>query len=482
MSSHTAIDADVLVVGAGVVGCAIARRLSMQNIRVVVVERRHDVGCGSASANSGIAGSGWTLPNGSLEAKLTVASNPRWEEVCDQLCVTYKRCGSVILARSDEEVALIPAKLKQAKANGVPLRRLDSDEVRRIAPHATPEALAGIHVACEGILDSPRLTIGYAELAELNGVKFFFCEPVIGARRDGDRIVEVRTPHLRISPKFIVNAAGLGADIVSRMLGCEDFRMTPRRGEYLVLDREFGRRVPCPLHPMPTPTSHGLMIIPTAHGGVLVGPTADDIEEKTDTSTHNDVLEHVLAEGRRLMPDLDEKFVIKTYAGNRPHSPDGTYRIGPSELASNVIQTAAVRSIGVSMSPALGDYVLDMLVDQGLSAPVRAQSRERLDRPRAVFETLDCECAANDPMGRTIVCACEKVTAAEIHAALQSPLPASSIGGIARRTHATYGRCQGSACGAGVALIASLYRQGEAWEVPVGEPEATLGVGKANHV
>ena len=147
-----------------------------------------------------------------------------------------------------------------------------------------------------------------------------------------------------------------------------------------------------------------------------------------------------------------------------------------------MIQVAAIRSIGVSASPALADYVFDLLVEQGLQAPVRRDARDRLDRPKALFETLDCESAANDPLGRTVVCACEKVTAAEIHAALQSPLPARSIGGIARRTHATYGRCQGSTCGAGVALIASLYREGEAWEVPIGEPEATLGVGKARHV
>jgi glycerol-3-phosphate dehydrogenase len=214
----------------------------------------------------------------------------------------------------------------------------------------------------------------------------------------------------------------------------------------------------------------------------LVGPTADDIDDKTDTSTHQDVLEDVLAEGRSLMPDLDEKYVIKTYAGNRPHSEDGIYRVKPSECASNVIQTVAIRSLGVGASPALADYVFDLLVEQGLHAPIQQKARDRLDRPRSLFETLDCECAANDPLGRTIVCACEKVTAAEIHAALQSPLPARSMSGIARRTHATYGRCQGSACGAGVALIASLYLEGEAWEVPVGEPEAMLGVGRAHHV
>ncbi len=482
MSKRTAIDADVLVVGAGVVGCAIARRLSMYDMRVVVVERRHDVGCGAASANSGIAASGWAETVDSIQARLVVDSNPRWEELADQLCIAYERCGGITPIRTEEEAELVPARLAQAEANGVPVRQIDAEEVYRRAPYITPGVLGGLLLPTEGIIDSPRLTIGYAELAALNGVQFHFCEPVTGARRDAQRVLEVYTPHLAISTKYVVNAAGLGADTVSRILGCEDFQMTARRGEYLVLDREFGRRLTGTVHPMPTPTAHGLMIIPTVHGGALVGPTQDDIDDKTDTSTHQDILEHILEEGRRLVPELDAKYVIKTYAGNRPHSEDGLYRIMPSEQAHNVIQTVAVRSVGVSVSPALGDYVFDLLVEQGLRAPVDAKALERLDRPRSLLETLDCKCAARAPLGQTIVCACEKVTAEEIHAALQAPLPARSIAGIARRTRATYGRCQGAACGAGVALIASLYHKGEAWEVPVGEPEGTLGVGEADHV
>ena len=292
MTARTTIDADVVVVGAGVVGCSIAWRLSRHDLQVVVVERRHDVGCGASSANNGIIGAGWALPHGSLISRLTVASNPRWEELSDQLCIQFKRCGSIMLARSEEEVGRLPSMVEEAKSNGVATRQIDPKEIAKLAPHATPDVFGGMVIPGEGIIDSPRVTIAYAELAETNGVQFFFSEPVISACRDKERVREIYTPNLCVRATYVVNAAGLGGDVVSRMLGCEEFQMVPKQGEYLVFDREIGRGVTCTLKMMPTPTTHGLMVIPTVHGGLLVGPTADDMDDKTDVSNHRDVLEH----------------------------------------------------------------------------------------------------------------------------------------------------------------------------------------------
>lgn len=482
MIERVSLSVDVVIVGAGIVGCAIARKLSMHDTRVLVLEGRHDVGCGAAGANSGITGSGWSEPNGSIESQLIVASNPRWEEISEQLGVPFKRVGGVVLARNEAEAELIPGRIKHAEANGVRVVELDTSEVQRLAPYATRDVTGGILIPSEGVIDSPQLTVAFAQLAAMNGVHFYFGEPFTAARRIKSVVTEVYTPHLRVSTKFVVNASGLGADVVSHLMGCEDFQMVARRGEYLVFDREIGKNVTHVLHPMPSPTAHGLMVTPTATGGLLVGPTSDDIEDKTDTATHRDTLGDVLAEGRTLMPALDERHVIKSYAGNRPHSEDRLYWIGPSTSASNVVQVVGIRSIGVSASPALADYVYGLLIEQGLTAPVRPDARQRLDRRPSLAETLDCDAAARDPLGRTIVCACEKVTAAEIHAALGGPLPARSISGIARRTRATCGRCQGTTCAVGVAFIASLYWQQDAWALPMGEPQATLGVGKARHV
>jgi glycerol-3-phosphate dehydrogenase len=472
------VDADVAVIGAGVVGTAIAERLSRLDLSVVVIEQRDDVGDGTSKSNSGIAASGWTLPASTLEAQLVTASNPRWEDICGRLGVEYRRCGMVALCRSEEDRARAAALIENARRNGVDTRLVEGDELAGLAPHASRDAVAGIAIPSEGVIDSVRLPIAYAQLAALNGVTFFLGEPVVRATRRGQEVTEIATPQRRVWPRFVVNAAGLGADVASGMLGTEDFSVHPRRGQWLLLDRDFGARVPSILTGLPTERTHGVMVIPTAHGSVLLGPTAEDIEDKQDRSTGASTLERVLAECRTLMPAIDPRFVIKTFAGVRPHSVP-TYRIERSSLAANVITIAGIRSTGVSGSPGIADYVAGLLADAGLTAKDKDRVADRLDQPMPLRRSGDCAASASEPLGRTVVCACEKVTAAEIHQALQGPVGARSISGIGRRTHAMWGRCQGSACLSGVTFIASLYLDGEPWELPVHESGATLGVARA---
>lgn len=478
--SNPVSDVDVLVVGAGVVGAAIACRLSELDAKVAVIDRRHDIADEASKSNSGITASGWTLPAGSLEAQLVCASSPRWEDVCRRLGVSFRRCGTVAIARTQAEAERIPELVRNAEANGVKARALSPEEVVAAAPHATPGSAGGVEVPAEGVIDSIRLTLGYGELATANGVRFHFSAPLLGATAAGEEVVEVRTPTAVLRPRFVVNAAGLGADTVSRSLGCEDFEITARRGQWLLLDREFGRRVPRILTMMPTERTHGIMVIPTAHGTCLLGPTAEDLDNKHDRSTSAGTLAGVLDECRTLMPGIDERFVIKSFSGLRPHS-ERTYRIERSAVMGNVIQVAGIRSTGVSGSLGIADYVLGLLQEAGFDRPPKASFAASLDAPLPFSDALDCELAAASPLGRTVVCACEKVTAADIHRALSSPLPARSISGVAKRTHATWGRCQGSACLSGVSFIASLYLGGEAWELPFGEPGSTLGVGRARH-
>ncbi len=478
--SRTHAEVDVLIIGAGVVGAAIACRLSQLEATVAVIDRRHDIAEETSKSNSGIAASGWTLPAGGLEAQLVCASSPRWEDICARLGVPFRRCGAVVIARTEQDAARIPELIRNAEANGVEARALTAEQVVRAAPHATAHSAGGIEIPAEAVIDSIRLTIGYGELAALNGVRFFFNEPLLDAVSSGEEVVEVRTPGTVLRPRFVINAAGLGADTVSRILGCEDFRITARRGEFLLMDREFGRRVPRILTMMPAEHTHGIMVIPTAHGTCLLGPTAEDLDNKHDRSTSGDVLQRVLRECRTLMPDIDERYVVKSFSGLRHHS-ERTYRIEPSATMRNVIQVAGIRSTGVSASPGIADYVLALLQTAGLKAPATTTAYNSLDTPPPFSGTLDCERAAAAPFGRTVVCACEKVTAAEIHRAMSSSLPARSISGVAKRTHATWGRCQGAACLPGVSSLVSLYLGGQAWEVPYGEPGTTLGVARARH-
>lgn len=473
MSAH---DVDVLIVGAGVVGCSIAARLSQDALTVAVAERRHDVVDETSKSNTGVADCGWECEPGTLEADLILRSSPRWEEMSERFDAPFRRCGGLSLARTEEEAGRLDGIVAAAHGNGVRARRLSGDEARALVPCIGPDIVAAVDVPDEGVIDSIRLTLGYAELAARNGVRFFCNAPVVGADVHDGRVLEVRTPGERFRPRYVVNAAGLGADTVSRLIGAEEFRVWPRRGEYLLADREDGAAIPRVITQLPNPHTRGVMVVPSTHGSLLLGPTATDAEDKADRSTHGAVLEEIWQQCLELVPSLAGADVIKSFAGLRPAS-DRNYRVEPSARVANVVQACGVRSTGVSSSPAMGEHVRELLRELGLRCVPRAEALASIPRRLRLADALDCDALAADPLGRTVVCACEKVTALEIHEALRGPVPARSIAGVAKRTRATWGRCQGSACLSGVSFITSLYRDGDAWSLPVSEPDATLGVG-----
>jgi glycerol-3-phosphate dehydrogenase len=471
-------DVDVLVIGAGVTGCSIAASLSRDAASVVVVERRHDIADETSKSNTGIGDCGWECEPGSLEAELIVRSSPRWEEISERLDVPWRRCGGLSLARNDAEVVAIDEIIVAAQRLGVRARKITGDEARRQVPGIADSVLAAIDVPDEGIIDPIRLTLGYAELAARNGVRFVVGAPVVGAERRGRTVDVVHTPSESFRPRFVVNAAGLGADGVSRLLGGEDFRVWARRGEYLLVDREFGQRIRKIVTQPPNTRTRGVMVVPTTHGSVLLGPTAEEDDDKVDRSTHEDVLQRVRRECATLVPATADAPVIKSYAGLRPTS-DRSYRVECSERVDNLIQACCIRSTGISASPAMGEHVRDLLRDAGLRAGPRRGAADGIPRRRRLAEAFEEVARDPDPLCRTVVCACEKVTAREIHDALTSPVPARSVAGVAKRTRATWGRCQGSACLSGVSFITSMYLKGEGWDLPMGEPGATLGVGRA---
>jgi glycerol-3-phosphate dehydrogenase len=471
-----ATDVDVLVVGAGVTGCSIAASLSRHASSVVVIDRRHDIVDETSKSNTGIGDCGWECEPGSLEAELILRSSGRWEEIAKRLDVPWKRCGGLSLARDETEVGTIDEIVVAAHA--MRASKITGEEARRKAPCISESVLAAIDIPDEGVIDPLRLTLGYAELAARNGVRFEVASPLVSAERRGRHIEVVHTPREAFRPRFVVNAAGLGADVVSRLLGAEDFRVWARRGEYLLVDREFGKDITKIITQPPNARTRGVMVVPTTHGSVLLGPTAEEDENKVDRSTHGDVLARVRRECATLVPATAEAPVIKSYAGLRPTS-DRNYRIEVSEVVDNVVQACGIRSTGISASPAVGEYVLDLLKDARLSTRARRGAIDSIPVKPRLAEAPDAASLAGDPLCRTVVCACEKVTAREIHDALTSPVPARSVAGVAKRTRATWGRCQGSACLSGVAFITSMYVAGDAWQVPMGEAGATLGVAKA---
>ena len=397
-------DYDVVIVGGGVVGCAIARRLSFTTARVVLVEAAEDVGEGASKGNTGIATCGADCPPGSLEAELVARSSPGWESLCASLDTPFRRIGGLAVATTEAEERALGALLANARANRCAAEIVSGDGARAIEPLVAPAARAALHVPADGIVDPLRLTVGYAELAARNGVDVHLGSPVTGFRALGERLTHIETARGPLAAGFVVNAAGIEADTISRLAGGEPFTTWPRQGQYWLLDREIGSRFRAILGGVPTAAGRGVYCVPTTHGSLLLGPTARNGTDRTDRAVDRESLDAVFAAARALVPSLDRRWAIKTFAATAPVEDERAGAVAALEPVPRLFGHA---------------------------------------EPAALF--------ARDPAYGDVVCPCEQVTAAEVAAALCMRLPARSVAGLRKRTHAAAGRCQGATCLAGLA-------------------------------
>jgi glycerol-3-phosphate dehydrogenase len=475
--AHGRRDYDVVIVGGGVVGCAIAWRLSFTTARVALVEAAHDVGEGASKGNTGIATCGADCAPGTLEAALVTRASPRWEALCASLDTPWRRTGTLAVAMTAEEERGLRHLHDQALANGCRAEIVSGDAARGLEPMIAPAARAAVHIPDDGIVDSLRLTIGYAELAARNGVTVLTGTPVTGFDRSDGRIAAVHTGRGRLAAGFVVNAAGLGAGHISALAGGDEFEMWPRQGQYWLLDRELGGRFAKIVGSVPTELTRGIYCVPTTNGSLLLGPTAVDSEYPGRTAVDAETLDAVFAAAARLVPAVRREQAIKLFAANRPAS-DPVYRVGPDTRVANLVHAAGIRSTGVSSSPATADRVHALLADAG--APVDADDPSAQTSlpplPRLLGHPDPERLLAADARYGQVVCACEQVTAAEIAAACAMRVPPRSLDALRKRTRAAGGRCQGTVCLAGVSFLLSVHMGMQPWEIPVGEPEATLGV------
>jgi glycerol-3-phosphate dehydrogenase len=469
---------DVLVIGGGVVGTAVAARLSRTTARVCLVEEEDDLAEGASKGNAGIATSFYGAP-GTLEARLIAASNPMWEDLCARLDVPYRRMGALMIAVEPEQAERLKAVQEDIQARGARAELVSAADARRIEPMISERTLGAVSLPDEGLIDPMRLTIGYAELAVRNGASVRLQSPVTEMVTEGGRVRTVITPGGAIATRFVVNAAGLGVDRISALAGGEALRMWPRQGQYWILDREFGARFNRIVFPIPLEHTRGVQVVPTTNGSVLLGPSAQDTDRPDDKSTDRVTLDRIFEQVRTLVPAVSLEHAIKTYCAIRPAG-DETFRARVDDRVSNLVHVGS-RSAGVSLSPALADYVLDLLREAGLTAPDRPDAFSAIPCvPRLLLEEDPERLVSLDPRYAQVVCACEQVTAAEISAALTSRVPARSIDGIRKRTRATGGRCQGSVCLAGVAFLCSLHTGLPPERIGYGRSRGTLGMGHAH--
>jgi len=444
---------DVLIVGGGVLGAAVAARLSQTSARVVLVEAETDLAEGASKGNAGVAVSYYGAP-GTQETRLINASNPRWEALTRRLDVPYRRLGGLMVALDADEERRLEETLAEVHACGVRGELLTPGQVRDAEPLVSENIAAGLLLPDEGVIDPMRLTIAFARLAAANGVTIRLGERVLGIEHDGD-LSSVITSRGRLCTRFVVNAAGVEADHVSAVAGGETLHTWPRKGQYVVLDRAFGEKLTKIVFSTHAPLTKGSNVVPTTHGSVLLGPTALDIEDRDDRATDPETVAGILEKARRLVPAIADAYVMKTFAANRPAG-DEPHRLRIDAKQPRLVHLTD-RSAGVSISPAAADLALEVLNAAGLDAGDRHGALDVLPRvPRLRTSSDPVALTEIDPLYGQVVCVCEQVTAAEINAALTGPAAATSVDGVRKRTGAAYGRCQGSLCLAGLSFLTAM--------------------------
>ena len=440
---------DVAIIGCGVSGANIARRLSAYKIRTVVLEKAADVSFGTSKANSGIIHGGFHHNKKYLKARLELQGNLMFERLRRELDFPFKRCGILVAALHEDEMKAVEHLYMQGEDNGVIGIELCSRErILELEPKLSPDVVGGLYAPGGGIVEPYRFVFALVESAMKNGVHFFTDFEVGAAQRETAmgrwllRSADGRT----IRARYAVNAAGLYADQVSAVFGGESFKISPRKGEYYLLDRLTKARPNRVVFPVPTSVSKGMLVIPTVEGTVLVGPTADPGLDKDDYATTGERLEQILDSGRKMVPSLSRNDVITSFAGLRPVLEED-FLIEPSSSAPAFIQVAGIQSPGLTASPAIGEYVKDLLKGIGLELTEKNNWDPFVERrPRArelsPFE-LDA-LIAQDPAWGNLVCRCENVTEAEIVQAIR--LGHHTLDGIKYFTRAQMGRCQGGFC------------------------------------
>lgn len=446
---------DVAVIGAGVVGAAIARALAATRVRVVLLEAGEDVGAGTSKANTAILHTGYDAKPGTLEARLVRRGYELLAAYAPQVGIPVERLGALLIAWNAEQRGTLPEIAATSRRNGyAAVRDVAADDLYAREPALGPGAVAALEIPDESIVCPFTTPLAFATEAVANGVTLVLEAPLRAVTFDGEGAL-LDTPRGRFATRWVVNAAGLGADDVDRMFGHARFTVTPRRGELLVFDKLARPLVRHVLLPVPTRHTKGVLVSPTVFGNVMVGPTAVDVSDKAATEATRDGLHALVEQGRRIVPGLAGEEVTAVYVGLRAATEHADYQIH-FHPEQRYVCVGGIRSTGLTASMAIAEYVCDGLRDGGLALPPRADVvpirmpnlGEAFPRPYARAELI----AADDEYGR-IVCHCERVTRGEIRDAAHAVVPARSVDGLRRRTRATMGRCQGFYCAAAVTRL-----------------------------
>lgn len=442
------VKAEIAIIGAGVSGACIARKLSAYETDVVLLEKEVDVSFGVSKANSGIIHGGFHHSPTYLKTRLEIQGNLMFDRLQRELDFPFSRCGILVVALNEEEMKYVDHLYRQGIENGViGIEMCSRERMFELEPKLNADCVGGLHAPGGGVIEPYRFAFSVVESACKNGVRLMTGFEVTAAERNNDRHIVHAADGRIVEARYVVNAAGLYADVVSRLFGGEEVGISPRKGEYFLLDRKTKA---CPqrvLFPVPTRVSKGMLVIPTVEGTVLIGPTAEEIEDKTDLSTNADKLAYILDQARKMVPAVSQTDVIAAFSGLRPAMSDPDFYIDISEKIPDFIQVAGIQSPGLTASPAIGEYVKDLLKKAGCRLTEKSDYDPfvtKVPKIRDVSPFEADELLEKNAAYGNLICRCEKVSEAEIVEAIRRGH--TTLDGIKYFTRAQMGRCQGGFC------------------------------------
>ncbi len=447
---------DVVIIGGGVVGCAVARELSRYDLRILLLEKTADICNGQSKANTAIVHGGYDAQPGTNKAKFNLLGNAMFEQICTELEVPFKRNGSLVVAFEGDDEQMIDRLFERGQENGVPgLSIIDREEILRREPNLNPTAKRALLVRNAGICCPYELTQAYAENAACNGAEFIREAEVTSILPNPQSGWLVRSMAGEFETRAVINCAGIYADKINDMVSQDHFSIHPRRGEYYIVDKKYAGKFTSTIFQIPTRLGKGILVAPTVDGTILLGPTADDIQDRDDTRSTAEGLKKVLAGAGKSWPELPGRAFITTFSGVRAHCDRDDFIIGEAKDAPLFFNAAGIESPGLSSAPAIADYLAKMVAKR-----LKAAQNPNFDPHRAAipkFREMSCQerklAIAKNPDFARIVCRCETVSEAEIRESIRRPVGARTVDGVKRRTRAGMGRCQAGFCTARVVEI-----------------------------
>ncbi|MFT9495071.1 NAD(P)/FAD-dependent oxidoreductase [Anaerosolibacter sp.] len=475
---------DVLIIGAGVVGSAVAREMSRYELKIGVLEKNRDVCFEASGRNSAVIHGGFAYDIGTRKAECCVEGCLEFDQLSKELDIPFKRTGKVLVGNTEEDYESLLRTIENGKINGsIGLEMIDEERLHELVPAVVGKF--AMFSPLSGIVDPFQYTIALAENAKMNGVDFYFDHEVIGIHRKEDKIHTVRTIHGDFDTRWVVNCAGLGSVEISEMLGIHGYRIGFTRGHYIVLDKKVGPLLPMPVYPVPSTTYMGIHVTPTMDGNVTVGPDADHVEDPSNYGIAQRNIDYLAEDAANLWPHIHKSDYIRNYAGIQPRWLDGEgvvkdFVIEARDEAPNTINLVGMESPALTSAVPIARRAVKLLAEQELLKPNKTfnPNRRGILKFSEQSDEKKAELIQENPDYGEVICRCETVTKAEVLQAVHNPLGVDTMLGIKYRTRAMMGRCQGGYCQMRIAQIIQEELGKEVTDVLYGRNGSNMFTGK----